>query len=140
MPEAVWVEPDPAALGTPFYVMSRVDGDVPDDIMYSSEGWLFEASRAEQRRVQTRPFTRWPRCTLCPTQSGTSPSCSTRKQAESTTQACRARPGVVRLRGIAGRPLPAHRAGVSPPGARLAGQIVRLVYAPSFGRPETTND
>ncbi|HEX9040748.1 MAG TPA: phosphotransferase family protein [Trebonia sp.] len=52
VPEAVWVEPDPAALGTPFYIMSRVDGDVPDDIMYSSEGWLFEASRAEQRRVQ----------------------------------------------------------------------------------------
>ena len=52
MPEAVWVEPDPAALGTPFYIMSRVDGDVPDDIMYSSEGWLFEASRAEQRRLQ----------------------------------------------------------------------------------------
>ena len=52
VPEAVWVEPDPAALGTPFYVMSRVDGDVPDDIMYSSEGWLFEASRAQQRRVQ----------------------------------------------------------------------------------------
>jgi aminoglycoside phosphotransferase (APT) family kinase protein len=52
VPEAVWVEPDPAALGTPFYIMSRVDGDVPDDIMYSSEGWLFEASRVEQRRVQ----------------------------------------------------------------------------------------
>jgi aminoglycoside phosphotransferase (APT) family kinase protein len=52
VPEAVWVEPDPAALGTPFYIMSRVDGDVPDDIMYSSEGWLFEASRADQRRLQ----------------------------------------------------------------------------------------
>jgi aminoglycoside phosphotransferase (APT) family kinase protein len=52
VPEAVWVEPDPAALGTPFYIMSRVDGDVPDDITYNSDGWLFEAGREEQRRLQ----------------------------------------------------------------------------------------
>ncbi len=52
VPEAVWVEPDQAALGAPFYVMSRVDGDVPDDITYNSSGWLFEAGREEQRRVQ----------------------------------------------------------------------------------------
>jgi aminoglycoside phosphotransferase (APT) family kinase protein len=52
VPEAVWVEPDPAALGTPFYIMSRVDGDVPDDITYNSDGWLLEASREEQRRLQ----------------------------------------------------------------------------------------
>jgi aminoglycoside phosphotransferase (APT) family kinase protein len=52
VPEAVWVEPDPAAFGTPFYIMSRVDGDVPSDITYNSEGWLYEAGREEQRRVQ----------------------------------------------------------------------------------------
>lgn len=52
VPEAVWVEPDPAALGTPFYIMSRVDGVVPDDITYNSTGWLFEAGREEQRLVQ----------------------------------------------------------------------------------------
>lgn len=52
VPEAVWVEPDPAPLGTPFYIMSRVDGVVPDDITYNSDGWLLEASRAEQRRLQ----------------------------------------------------------------------------------------
>jgi aminoglycoside phosphotransferase (APT) family kinase protein len=52
VPEAVWVEPDPAPLGTPFYVMSRIDGDVPDDITYNSDGWLLEASREEQRRLQ----------------------------------------------------------------------------------------
>jgi aminoglycoside phosphotransferase (APT) family kinase protein len=52
VPEAVWVEPGPAALGTPFYIMSRVDGDVPDDITYNSDGWLFAAGRAEQRLVQ----------------------------------------------------------------------------------------
>lgn len=52
VPEAVWVEPDPAAFGTPFYVMSRVDGLIPSDITYNSEGWLCEAGREEQRRVQ----------------------------------------------------------------------------------------
>jgi aminoglycoside phosphotransferase (APT) family kinase protein len=52
VPEAVWVEPDPAPLGTPFYIMSRVDGLVPDDITYNSDGWLLEASREEQRRLQ----------------------------------------------------------------------------------------
>jgi aminoglycoside phosphotransferase (APT) family kinase protein len=52
VPEAVWVEPDPAPLGTPFYIMSRVDGLVPDDILYNSSGWLFEASAQEQRRLQ----------------------------------------------------------------------------------------
>jgi aminoglycoside phosphotransferase (APT) family kinase protein len=52
VPEAVWVEPDPSALGTPFYIMSRVDGDVPSDITYNSAGWLFEADPARQRLVQ----------------------------------------------------------------------------------------
>jgi aminoglycoside phosphotransferase (APT) family kinase protein len=52
VPEAIWAEPDPAALGTPFYIMSRVDGQVPDDITYNSDGWLFEASREERRRLQ----------------------------------------------------------------------------------------
>ena len=52
VPEAVWVEPDPATFGTPFFIMSRVDGDIPDDITYNSSGWLFEAGRDEQRLVQ----------------------------------------------------------------------------------------
>jgi len=52
VPEAVWAEPDPAALGTPFYIMSRVDGDVPNDITYNSDGWLFEVGLEQQRLVQ----------------------------------------------------------------------------------------
>jgi aminoglycoside phosphotransferase (APT) family kinase protein len=52
VPAAVWVEPGPAALGTPFYIMSHVDGDIPSDITYNSAGWLFEAGRAEQRLLQ----------------------------------------------------------------------------------------
>jgi aminoglycoside phosphotransferase (APT) family kinase protein len=52
VPEAVWAEPDPVALGTPFYIMSRVDGDVPNDITYNSAGWLFEAGAGRQRALQ----------------------------------------------------------------------------------------
>ena len=52
VPEAVWVEPDPATFGTPFFIMGHVDGAIPDDITYNSAGWLFEAGREEQRLVQ----------------------------------------------------------------------------------------
>jgi aminoglycoside phosphotransferase (APT) family kinase protein len=52
VPETLWVETDPAAVGAPFYVMSRVDGDVPNDITYNHGGWLFEASAEDQRRLQ----------------------------------------------------------------------------------------
>ncbi|MCW2933393.1 MAG: putative aminoglycoside phosphotransferase [Actinomycetia bacterium] len=52
VPEAVWIEPDPVTFGTPFFIMGRVDGDIPDDITYNSAGWLFEAGRDEQRLVQ----------------------------------------------------------------------------------------
>jgi aminoglycoside phosphotransferase (APT) family kinase protein len=52
VPETLWVELGTAALGAPFYVMSRVDGDVPDDITYNHGGWLFEASAEGQRLVQ----------------------------------------------------------------------------------------
>jgi aminoglycoside phosphotransferase (APT) family kinase protein len=57
VPQAVWVEPDPATLGTPFFIMSRVDGLIPDDITYNSTGWLFEAGRDEQRLVQESTVT-----------------------------------------------------------------------------------
>ena len=32
VPRVHWHEPDPAVLGAPFYVMSRVDGNVPTDM------------------------------------------------------------------------------------------------------------
>jgi len=54
VPEPWWYEPDPAVIGSPFFVMSRVDGDVPPDVMpYNfGESWLFKASRADQARLQ----------------------------------------------------------------------------------------
>ncbi|WP_336216936.1 phosphotransferase family protein [Nonomuraea sp. LPB2021202275-12-8] len=52
-PRPLWFEPDPAPLGTPFFVMERVDGEVPPDVMpYTFGGWLHEAAPADRRRLQ----------------------------------------------------------------------------------------
>jgi aminoglycoside phosphotransferase (APT) family kinase protein len=46
-----WSEPDPAVVGTPFFVMERLVGLVPADLLpYNMIGWLTEAS-AEERAV-----------------------------------------------------------------------------------------
>ena len=47
-----WFEPGDAVLGRPFYVMDRVDGQIPpDNLPYSMQGWLLEASPEDQRRL-----------------------------------------------------------------------------------------
>lgn len=47
-----WYEEDPSWLGAPFYVMGRVDGQVPSDSPpYTTEGWLHEASPEQQASV-----------------------------------------------------------------------------------------
>jgi aminoglycoside phosphotransferase (APT) family kinase protein len=54
VPPVRWYEPDPAVLGTPFFVMDRVDGQVPPDVMPYNFGdsWLYDASPSDQRRLQ----------------------------------------------------------------------------------------
>lgn len=54
VPPVLWCEPDAAALGAPFFVMGRVDGRVPPDVMPYNFGdsWLADAMPAEQRRLQ----------------------------------------------------------------------------------------
>lgn len=53
VPATLWFEPDEAALGSPFFVMERVDGVVPPDVMpYPFGSWLSEADQADQRRLQ----------------------------------------------------------------------------------------
>lgn len=52
VPQVHWHEPDPAVLGAPFYVMSRVDGDVPTDMPpYHTGGWVTEVTPAERERM-----------------------------------------------------------------------------------------
>jgi aminoglycoside phosphotransferase (APT) family kinase protein len=53
VPPLRWLETDPAVLGAAFFVMERVNGRVPADIPpYVMEGWLLEATPAEQRKLQ----------------------------------------------------------------------------------------
>jgi len=49
IPELCWIEQDESVLGTPFFVMGRVDGRVPEDNPpYVFVGWLHDAT-PEQR-------------------------------------------------------------------------------------------
>ena len=53
VPRVLWYEPDGAALSSPFFVMERVDGLVPPDLMpYTFGSWLSEASPADRARLQ----------------------------------------------------------------------------------------
>ena len=53
VPETLWIEPEQSAIGAPFFVMARVDGQVPPDVMpYPFGSWLSEAAPADQRRLQ----------------------------------------------------------------------------------------
>ena len=48
-----WLEEDASRIGSPFFVMDRVAGRVPPDIMpYPMGSWLSEASPSEQRALQ----------------------------------------------------------------------------------------
>ena len=53
IPEVLFSEPDAGPLGTPFFVMGRVDGRVPPDVMpYTFDSWLTDASPEERSRLQ----------------------------------------------------------------------------------------
>jgi aminoglycoside phosphotransferase (APT) family kinase protein len=53
VPRVRQLELDPGPLGVPFFVMDRIDGQIPPDILpYPFGSWLSEASRADQRRLQ----------------------------------------------------------------------------------------
>jgi aminoglycoside phosphotransferase (APT) family kinase protein len=54
VPRVRWIEETGAVLGTPFFLMDRVDGVVPQDVMPYNFGdnWLHDASVDDQRRLQ----------------------------------------------------------------------------------------
>lgn len=53
VPPLLWLEEDPSHLGSPFFVMGRVEGRVPPDLPpYVFGSWLTEATIEEQRRLQ----------------------------------------------------------------------------------------
>ncbi|WP_068162944.1 phosphotransferase family protein [Rhodococcus phenolicus] len=53
VPAVLWSEPDDGPLGAPFFVMSRVDGLVPPDVMpYNFGSWVTEADDAQRAAMQ----------------------------------------------------------------------------------------
>ena len=53
VPKVAWYEPDASVLDYPFYVMERVDGDVPADIPpYLFDGWLCQAAPQDRAALQ----------------------------------------------------------------------------------------
>ncbi len=54
IPPTVWLEADPAPLGAPFFVMERIDGAVPPDLMPYPFGdnWFYNADPSDQALLQ----------------------------------------------------------------------------------------
>ncbi len=54
VPRVRWMEPTGAVLGTPFFLMDRVDGVVPPDVLPYNFGdnWLYDAGAELQRTLQ----------------------------------------------------------------------------------------
>jgi aminoglycoside phosphotransferase (APT) family kinase protein len=54
VPRVLWLEEEPGPLGAPFFVMERVEGRVPPDVMpYTYEGnWLHAATDAEREHLE----------------------------------------------------------------------------------------
>lgn len=56
VPRVGFMEPTGTVLGTPFFLMDRVDGVIPQDVLPYNFGdnWLHDASHDDQRRLQDR--------------------------------------------------------------------------------------
>ena len=53
VPEVLWCESDEAPIGSPFFVMERVDGKVPPDVMpYNFDSWVSAATPEERSLLQ----------------------------------------------------------------------------------------
>lgn len=59
VPRVHWLEPTGEVLGTPFFVMDRIEGVVPQDVLPYNFGdnWLHDATPEEQRRLQDSTVT-----------------------------------------------------------------------------------
>jgi aminoglycoside phosphotransferase (APT) family kinase protein len=52
VPEMLWLETDPAPLGSPFFVMERIEGRIPTDTPpYHGGGWVTEIAPGERRAL-----------------------------------------------------------------------------------------
>ena len=52
VPRMMWLEEDDSILGAPFYVMERIDGEIPPDRPpYHMEGWLLDSAPEDRRKL-----------------------------------------------------------------------------------------
>jgi aminoglycoside phosphotransferase (APT) family kinase protein len=56
IPRLRWMEPTGSVIGTPFFLMDHVEGNIPRDVLPYNLGdnWLFDASPEDHRRLQDR--------------------------------------------------------------------------------------
>lgn len=53
VPPIRWLEPDAKHLGASFFIMDRIDGQIPADIIpYTMVGWMMDASDEERSRLE----------------------------------------------------------------------------------------
>jgi len=52
VPEVMWDEADPSVIGSPFFVMRHVDGQIPADGRYLLNGFVADADDAQRRCLQ----------------------------------------------------------------------------------------
>lgn len=65
--EVLWFEDDTDLLGGPFFVMSRLSGRVPVSMpVYNQQGWLFDATPADRRRLWENAMAELARIHLAP--------------------------------------------------------------------------
>ena len=54
VPAVLWLETEPEAIGAPFFVMERIEGIVPPDVLPYTFGdnWFFDAAAEDQARLE----------------------------------------------------------------------------------------
>lgn len=60
VPETLWYEPDPSILGGPFFVMARVDGEVPRDTLpytFPDPNFVLDATPEQRAQMQRSAVT-----------------------------------------------------------------------------------
>ncbi|MFW0791158.1 phosphotransferase family protein [Gordonia sp. CPCC 205333] len=71
VPALYWSEPEPGFLGAPFFVMGRVEGEIPPDVMpYTFGSWVGDASDEQRALLQTETIRVLAQIHQCPVPGG----------------------------------------------------------------------
>ncbi len=116
VPAVRWMEPTGEVLGTPFFLMDRIDGVVPQDVLPYNFGdnWLPTPRREDQRRLQDNSARVLAELHAIPDAADTFDFLDPARHGHAGRHPARAQPlphqGVVRVRRRRHRPLAAGRA------------------------------